>query len=386
MKPLRDAVIVAFGRSACGKAKKGSLAFTHPIEYAAEVLKGVLAKVPQLNPEDIDDIIVGTAQPYGVTGDNVAKMITLRAKMPECVPAQTVNRFCSSGLQTIATASNAIRCGEADVIVAGGAESMSLVPMTLGGDTADRWLAENTAAYMPMGVTAENVAERYGFTRSELDSFAIWSHEKADAAQKAGYFDDQIIPVHAIDAEGNTFCFYKDEGIRPGSTLETLATLKTPFKEDGKVTAATSSQMTDGAGFLVLMSDEKAKQLGIKPIARLTHFAASGMDPAYMGLGPIRAVPKVMKLAGQTVADMDVVELNEAFASQAMACIKELRIDRNKLNPMGGALATGHPLGATGAILACKVISYLKRTSGKYGLITMCIGGGQGAAGIIEML
>lgn len=387
-KEVRDAVIVAYGRSAVGKARKGSFADVHPAAYAAETLKGVLAKVPQLNPKDIDDIIVGCAMTNGVQGNNFARIIAMRAGLPDEVPAVTVNRFCSSGLQTIAQGAAAIMAGQADVVVAGGAESMSLVPMMAEGpETYEPELNEaRPGAYMPMGLTAEKVAEDYGITRLDMEQMAVESHAKAAAAQNAGAFKKEIIPVTVKGANGEERTVTQDEGIRADTSLEGLAGLKTPFKEDGRVTAATSSQMSDGAAFVVLMSEEKAAELGIKPIARFVGFAVAGVPCEVMGIGPIKAVPKVMQRTGLTKEQMDVIEINEAFAAQALPCIRTLELDTAKVNPRGGAMALGHPLGATGAVLTCKALSYLEDTGGKYGLITMCIGGGMGAAGIVERL
>lgn len=387
-KELRNAVIVAYGRSPVGKARKGSFADVHPATYAAETLKGVLAKVPQLNPMDIDDVIVGCAMTQGTQGNNFGRIVTMAAGLPDDVPALTVNRFCSSGLQTIAQGASMIMSGMADVIVAGGAESMSTVPMM--SETEDDFeptLYKNRpGAYMSMGLTAENVADEYGITRVEMEQMAVESHQKAAAAQNAGAFEREIIPVTVTGKSGETRTVTKDEGIRADTSLEGLATLKPAFRENGNVTAATSSQMSDGAGFVVMMSPQKAAELGIKPIARFVGFAVGGVRAEVMGIGPIKAIPKVMEQTGLSIADMDVIELNEAFAAQALPVIRELGLPPEKVNPRGGAMALGHPLGATGAVLTCKALSYLEDTNGKYALITMCIGGGMGAAGIIERL
>ena len=385
---IKEAVIVAYGRSAIGKAGKGALRVENPTDTAAYVLEGVLRKVPTLRPEMIDDLIVGCARPEGVQGANTARIIGQRAKLPDCVSGQTVNRFCASGLQAIAAGANAIMAGQAEIIVAGGIESMSAVPM--GGTKAENknaWLVENRPdVYMSMGLTAENVAEKYSVTREEMDQLAVESHAKAAKAQIQGAFTKEIIAVPALDGEGNKISFANDEGVRGGTTLEKLTTLKPCFKEDGRVTAATSSQVSDGAGFVILMSRTRAEELGIRPIARFVAFAVAGVEPGLMGIGPMYAVPKVMKRAELTVTDMDVIEINEAFAAQAIPCIRELGMDVSKVNPRGGAIALGHPLGATGAILTCKALSYLEDTDGKYGLVTMCIGGGMGAAAILEMV
>ena len=342
---LRQAVVVAFGRTPYCKARKGSFAQLHPVEYGAQTLLGVLARVPQLRPEDIGDVIMGCAMPFGVQGGNMARLIVQRAGLPDCVTAQTVNRYCSSGLQTIATAANAIRCGEEDVVIAGGVESMSLVPMLVGAEDADPWLAEHRPeVYTTMGITAENVARQWGISRADMDAMAVESHRRAAQAQAGGCFDGQIIPI----------------------------------------TAATSSQMTDGAGFVVLMSEEKAAELGVKPLARFVSFATGGVPAEVMGVGPIEAVPKALRKTGLTLEQMDTIELNEAFASQALAVIRTLGMDPARVNPWGGAMALGHPLGATGAVLSCKAISELRRTGGKYAMVTMCIAGGMGAAGIFK--
>lgn len=383
---MKEAVIVAYGRSALCKARKGSFAKVHPVEFGAQVLRGVLDRVPQLRPEEIEDLIVGCAQPKGVQDTNMARLIVQRAQLPDTLTAQTVNRFCSSGLQTISTAANAIRCGDEEVIVAGGVETMSMVSMIPEADTFDPWLVEHYPdAYISMGITAENVAERYHISREEMETMAVESHRKALAAWDAGKMDGEIIPVTVPGSEGKPVTVTRDEGMRP-TTREALAELDPCFKEDGCVTAATSSQRTDGASFVVLMSQEKAEALGLRPIARLVSFATGGVPADVMGVGPIEAVPKALEKAGLTLEQMEVIELNEAFASQALAVIHTLGMDPEKVNPWGGALALGHPLGATGAVLTCKVLDYLSQNHGRYGMVTMCIGGGMGAAGIFEML
>lgn len=378
-------VIVAYGRSAIAKAGKGSLAKVNPVDFGAEVLKGVLDKVPQIDYKEIDDVIIGCAIPEGKMGLNPARNIVLRAGLPNEVSAQTVNRFCSSGLQTMALGAAMIMSGMQDIIVAGGVESMSCPVLSENPEYLNQWLLDNTDAYIPMGITAENVAEKYDINRERMEQLAVISNKRASEAVEAGDFEEEIIPVKGFDKEGNIITFKRDECYRKGTNAETLATLKPCFKEDGKVTAAIASQRSDGAAFVVMMSEEKAMERGIKPIARFVSFAVEGVDPAYMGIGPIHAVKKVMERTGLSVEQMDVIELNEAFASQALASIDYLGLDINKVNPRGGALALGHPLGATGTILSCKAVNYLKSTGGKYGLITMCIGGGMGAAGIIEM-
>lgn len=390
MNKLEDAVIVAYGRSAVARAgAKGALKNTHPIEYAAEVMKGVLDKVPQLDWGEIDDVIIGCAKPEMQQRQNIGKLLTFRVGLPYSVPGQTVNRFCASGLQSIAIAASQIMTGQAEVIVAGGVESMTCVPYMGIGDPIykDTWIDENEPnAYMSMGLTAENVAERYHITREDMEHFAVESHKKAAEAQKNGILAEDIIPVHAVGEDGSTFQFDQDECIRPQANMESLSGLKPCFKEGGLVTAGTSSPTNDGAAIVVLMSRKKAEELKLRPLARFLGFSVSGVDPAYMGIGPVKAIPDVLKLTSLTIEDMDTIELNEAFAAQAVACIQMLRLPKEKVNPNGGALALGHPLGATGAILTCKALSQLHRMNGKYALVSMCIGGGMGAAAVFEAL
>lgn len=387
MKELKEAVIVAYGRSGVGRANKGSLAHLHPVDFGGQVLKAVLARVPELEPKDIEDLIVGCSRAEGIQGYNLARLVCLRAGIPYTTAAQTVNRFCSSGLQSLATAANVIMTGQAEVIVAGGVERMSGMPMGAAAEIRCAWLSDNQPnAYMSMGLTAENVADRYGISAQQMEAFAITSHRRAAAAQAAGKFDEEIVPLEIINTAGETVVFNRDEGVRSNTSHESLAKLQAVFKENGKVTAGTASQMSDAASFVVLMSAEKAKSIGAKPIARFLGFAVAGLDPAYMGMGPLYAIPKVLRYAGLSMQDIDVIELNEAFAAQALPCILELGMEPTKVNPNGGAIALGHPLGATGAILTCKALGELRRTAGRYGLISMCIGGGMGAAGLIEML
>lgn len=385
---LNNAVIVAYGRSAIARAgKKGALRQMHPVDIAGLTLKGILdEKLPQFNRDLIEDVILGCAIPEGKQGLNPARLVAARAGLSDSVCGLTVDRFCSSGLQAIAIAATQIQCGMSDVLVAGGVESMTALPMTIdrSGDV-NPWLIENRPGhYAPMGVTAENVAARYGISREEMDAFAVESHKKAAIAQEEGRFDKEIVALMGVDDEGNEILFNKDQGIRKGSTVESLAALKPCFKKEGTVTAATSSQVSDGASFVVMMSEAKAQELGLKPIAKLVGFTVAGCDPDYMGLGPIEAVPKLMDKVGMSVEDMDVIELNEAFASQAIACIRDLKLDPAKVNPNGGAIALGHPMGCTGAFLTCKALNELERIDGKYAMVTMCIGGGMGAAGIFE--
>jgi len=384
-KRMNDAVIVAFGRSALARAFKGGFVQTHPVDFGAQVLKGVLAKVPELDLAEIEDVVVGCAVPEKYTGWNVARLISQRAGFPDIVPAQTINRFCSSGLQAMSTAANAIQSGNMDIVVAGGIELMTGMVMGQPQEYQEEMLKQmDPGAYYPMGETAEIVAERYDITREEMEELAVASHQKAAAAQAAGKFDEEIIPVTAKSEDGQVV-ISKDEGIRASTTAEGLANLKPCFREEGRLTAATSSQMTDGASFVVMMSRAKAEELGIKPIAKLASFALAGVPAEVMGIGPVVAVPKALKKAGITLDDIDVIELNEAFASQYIACVRDLNLPVEKINVNGGAMALGHPMGATGAVLSCKAINELKRTGGKYALITMCIGGGMGAAGVLEM-
>jgi acetyl-CoA acyltransferase len=381
-----DAVIVGYGRSAIAKAGKGSLAGVNPVDFGAEALRAVIDRVTGLDAASIDDVIVGCAIPEATMGLNPARNIVLRAGLPHVVAGVTVNRFCSSGLQAIADATARIRAGMADVIVAGGVEHMSTPVLSDTPEYLDPWLLEHTDAYIPMGVTGENVARKWGITRTELDQLAVQSNARAAAAREAGRFDAQIVPVTGRRPDGAEFAFAVDEGIRPGTNLESLAGLKSVFAEDGLLTAATSSQRSDGAGFAVVMSAERAEHLGLRPLARLLGFAVAGVDPAYMGVGPVTAVPKVLAQVGLGIDEVDVIELNEAFASQALAVVRDLGLDPERVNPNGGALAMGHPLGATGAILTAKLLAELQRRDQRFGLVTMCVGGGMGAAGVFEKL
>lgn len=384
---MREAVIVSYGRSPICRANKGSLAGSHPVNYAAQVLIGVLDKIPQLNRKEIDDVIVGCAVQHNKTSMNVAKNIAERAGLPEEVSAQSINRFCSSGLQAIATASNAIIAGQGDVIVAGGVEDMTGTFAPYDKEHWEEWLVKHKpGAYMEMGITAENVAEEYGVTREEMDAFAVESHRKATKARRNGKLNASIIPVYGRNAEGTEVLVTEDEGIREQANIESLQRLSPAFIENGTVTAGTSSQLSDGAAFVVIMEKKKADELGIMPIAKLVNFAVRGCDSTKMGVGPIYAVPKVMKRANMKMEQMDVVEINEAFAAQAIPCCRELGFKDDIVNPYGGAIALGHPLGATGTVLTCKVLDYLKDNKKKYGLVTMCIGGGMGAAGIFELI
>jgi acetyl-CoA acyltransferase len=382
----RDAVIVAYGRSAVCKAKKGSFAAYHPVEWSAQVLSGVLKKASRLDMTEISDVLVGCSAPVNELGSNTARLISLRAGLPEFVSAQTVNRFCASGLQTIASCANAILAEQEEILIAGGVEDMSKTFGIADPKYRDSWFNDNyPGAYMSMGLTAENVASLYGLSRQEMEALAIESHMRAYRAQQSGFLNKSIIPVEVPDGAAHKI-ITQDEGIRPDTNAERLGELKPCFKEDGLITAATSSQTSDAAAFAVLMSGEKAKALKLRPLARFVSFAVSGCAADKMGLGPVYAVPKAMRKSGLMIKDMDVIELNEAFAAQVIPCIKELKLDKEKVNPWGGAMALGHPMGATGAILLCKALDYLELTKGRYALVTMCVGGGMGAAGIFERM
>ena len=387
MDPNRRPVIVAYGRTPIAKAKKGSFRNENPIEFAGQALKGTMERVPGLSFAAVEEVIVGCAFPEHLQNFNIARQITFRAGFPDTTTSLTVSRICSSGLQAISVAANAIIAGERDIVAAGGAESMSKTIMyPYQEDLYDYFLQVRPEVYDPPSVTAEKVAALCGITREEEDAYSLESHRRAVEAQENGYFDDQIIPILAHDDDGRPFWVRQDEGMRPDTSLEQLAALKPFVKEDGVVTAGNSSQMSDGAGFVLLMSAQKAAELGVTPIAEFLGFTTAGLSPALMGLGPTRAVPPLLKRLGLTVDDLDVIELNEAFAAQVIPCIRELSLPPERVNPTGGAIAYGHPLGGTGAILTVKAISYLKRTGGTYGLITMCVGGGIGAAGIIKLL
>ncbi|WP_411842095.1 thiolase family protein [Salinicoccus sp. HZC-1] len=392
---MQDAYIVAYGRSAAGKGKlSGAMAHERPDEVAAQVLKGVLDRVDgQFNPDMVQDVIVGNSFPEGLQGQNIARSIALLAGMSNEVPGQTVNRYCSSGLQTIAIAANQIMSDQADILVAGGVELMSAVPMGGNEPTNNPILQdEDTGVSYPMGLTAEMVAEEYKISREDQDAYSVQSHQRAKSAQDSGKFDDEIIPIEvnkvSYDNKGPVVTkdiFDTDELVRPDTNMETLAKLPTVFKADGTVTAGSSAPLTDGSGFVVVMSGDKVKELGVTPIARFVGFKAVGVDPKVMGIGPAYAIPEVLKLSDLTVDDMDLIELNEAFASQTVASIRHAELDINKTNVNGGAISLGHPLGASGAMLTARLLSEMKkRPESKYGMVTMCIGVGMGAAGIFE--
>ena len=385
---MQDAYIIQSKRTAIGKAVKGSLAQVRPDDLGAYVIQDILKNVPSLKRDEIDDCVIGCSFPEGEQGMNVAKIMAMRAGLPFDVPGVTVNRFCSSGLQAISMAADRIRLGEADVMIAGGAESMSAVPLGGAKPAPNPYMVANMPeAYVSMGITAENVARKYEITREQQDSFAVLSHQKAWAAQTRGCFDDEIVPVllHNWGKMGENW-FNKDEGIRPETTQESLAKLKPAFLNGGTVTAGNSSQTSDGAAITLLMSALKVKELGLKPIAVWRGFAVAGVEPELMGIGPIKAIPKVLKQVGLTLEDIDLFELNEAFASQSLAIIKTLDLDVAKVNVNGGAVAFGHPLGCTGAKLTATLLSEMAKRKLKYGMVTMCIGGGMGAAGVYELL
>jgi acetyl-CoA acyltransferase len=387
---MRDVVIASSVRTPVGRAGKGTLRATRPDELAAVAIQGALERVPQVDAREIEDVILGCAMPEAEQGMNVARIAALRAGLPVEVSAMTINRFCSSGLQAIAMAAERIGSGGAEIIVAGGTESMSMVPMGGNKISPNPWLVEHYPdAYLTMGLTAERVAKRLGITRAAADEFSLRSHQKALAAIAAGKFEDETVavPVSFTNSNGSKpkrqeIVFKVDEGPRADTSLEALAALKPAFHAKGTVTAGNSSQMSDGAAATVVMSAERAKQLGIQPLARYVAFATAGFKPEEMGLGPVFAIPKALKLAGLKLAEIDVIELNEAFAAQALGVIREAGLDPERVNPNGGAIALGHPLGCTGAKLTATIIRELKRRKARYGLVTMCVGGGMGAAGI----
>lgn len=391
---MQEAYIVAYGRSAAAKAKQGALFHERPDDVAAKVLQGVLKRIDgKFNKNMIEDVIVGTAFPEGLQGQNIARTIALRAGLSDTVPGQTVNRYCSSGLQTIAIAANQIMAGQGDILVAGGVELMSAVPMGGNEPTNNPTLQyDDIGASYPMGLTAENVASQFDVSREDQDAYAVRSHQRAYDAQRDGRFKDEIIPIRVNSVEYtnagpkvHTNIFDQDEFIRPDTTMEALAKLRTVFKADGTVTAGTSAPLSDGAGFVVLMSGDKVKELGVTPIARFVGYKAVGVDPKIMGIGPAYAIPEVLSLSNLSVEDIDLIELNEAFASQTIASIKEVGLDISRTNVNGGAIALGHPLGATGAMLTARLLNEMgRRPDSRYGMFTMCIGVGMGAAAIFE--
>ena len=391
---MNDAVIVSAVRTPVGRAFKGTLRATRPDELAAVAIKGALARVPQLPTHEIEDVILGCAMPEAEQGMNVARIASLRAELPLEVSAMTVNRFCSSGLQAISMAAERIMVGAAEVILAGGTESMTMIPMGGHKISPNPWLVTNYPdAYLSMGLTAERLAKRYGITREQADEFSYQSHQKALAAIAEGKFEDEVVqvPVSFTTPNGSKpkrveSVFKADECPRAETTMEALASLRPAFHARGVTTAGNSSQMSDGAAAAVVMSAAKAQALGIKPLARYLAFATAGYKPEEMGLGPVFAIPKALKMAGLTLSDIDVIELNEAFAVQSLAVIREGGLDPARINPNGGAIALGHPLGCTGAKLTATIIRELKRRQARYGIVTMCVGGGMGAAGVFENL
>lgn len=394
MITMQEAYIVAYGRSAAAKANQGALFHERPDDVAAKVLQGVLKRIDgKFNKNMIEDVIVGTAFPEGLQGQNIARTIALRTGLSDTVPGQTVNRYCSSGLQTIAIAANQIMAGQGDILVAGGVELMSAVPMGGNEPTNNPTLQyDDIGASYPMGLTAENVASQFDVSREDQDAYAVRSHQRAYDAQRDGRFKNEIIPIQVNSVEYtnagpkvHTNIFDQDEFIRPDTTMEALAKLRTVFKADGTVTAGTSAPLSDGAGFVVLMSGDKVKELGVTPIARFVGYKAVGVDPKIMGIGPAYAIPEVLSLSNLSVEDIDLIELNEAFASQTIASIKEVGLDISRTNVNGGAIALGHPLGATGAMLTARLLNEMgRRPDSRYGMVTMCIGVGMGAAAIFE--
>ncbi|MEP7049498.1 MAG: thiolase family protein [Pseudomonadota bacterium] len=384
-----NVIIASAVRTPVGRALKGTLRNTRPEDLAATAMKGALARVPGLNAEDIDDVLLGCAMPEAEQGLNIARNAVFLAKWPNSVPAETINRFCSSGLQAIAHAAMSIQAGLTQVSLAGGVESMSMVPMSGNKVSLNpKLMDEYPEAYIAMGNTAERVASRFNVTRAEQDAFAVRSHERAIAAIAAGRFNDEIVPVQARVLEGESvteLTFSVDECPRPGTTLEVLGKLKPVFKQGGSVTAGNSSPTNDGAAAAILLSDKKAAELGIKALGRMRGFALAGVDPDIMGIGPVPAIRKLLAQTGLSIADVDLFEINEAFAAQAAYCGRELGVPDDKLNVNGGAIALGHPLGCTGAKLTATVLHELRRRGGKYGIVSMCIGGGMGAAGLFEV-
>jgi acetyl-CoA acyltransferase len=389
-----DAYIVAGYRTGVGKAKKGGFRFVRPDDLAADVIRHLVKSVPGLENSMVDDLIVGNAVPEAEQGMQMGRMISLLALGID-TPGMVVNRYCGSGVETIAIASQRIQAGMADVIIAGGTESMSLVPV-MGIKTALNYkiATENPTYYTSMGLTAEEVSKQFKITREEQDQFSYESHKKAAAAWKEGKFKDEVVPItvkeiyvdETMKKKTREFVVATDEGIRPDTTLEGLSKLKPVFAVNGTVTAGNSSQTSDGAAFVLVMSERMVKQLNVKPVARMVSYAVAGVDPRIMGIGPVAAIPKALKLANMKLDDIDLIELNEAFAAQALAVVKELGIDRKKLNVNGGAIAVGHPLGSSGARLSVQLFNELRRQNKKYGMVTACVGGGQGVAGIYELL
>ena len=392
---MKDAVIVSAVRTPVGKAKRGGLATVRTDEMSAATIQALLKRTPNLDPAQIEDVVIGCAFPEGEQGLNMARMIALRAGLPDSIPAETVNRYCASGVQSIAHVAYAIQSSQIEVGIAGGAESMTMVPMAGFKFSPNPYFAQDLPQYYTnMGLTAENVSVKYGVSREDQDEFSLKSNQKAAKAVNSGLFDPELIPldVEITELDGNdkpvkkNFTVKRDEGPRADTSMEALAKLKPAFKEGGVVTAGNSSQMSDGAAAVMVMSAERAAQLGLKPLVRFVSFAVGGVPPELMGIGPIVAIPKALKLAGLTLNDIDLIELNEAFAAQSLAVIRTLELDESKVNVNGGAIALRHPLGCTGAKLTTQLIYEMGRRKSKYGMVTMCIGGGMGAAAVFENL
>jgi acetyl-CoA acyltransferase len=392
---MREAVIVSIARTAVGKAPRGTLRNTRPDDMAAAVIQEILRRVPGLDPNEIEDVILGCAMPEGEQGNNVARVASLRAGLPVTCSAMTVNRFCSSGLQAIALAAERIMAGFAEVIVAGGTETMSMIPMGGNRFSPNPYLMEHYPdAYLNMALTAENLVRKYSITREQQDQFALRSHQRALEAVAAGKFKEEIVPLEVVEVgldgkdkpQTRKIIFDTDEGPRADTSLAALAKLKPVFHARGTITAGNASQMADGAAAAVVMSMERAKALGAKPLARFVSYATAGTLPEEMGIGPVFAIPKALKLAGLKLADIELIELNEAFAAQALAVIRLAELDLEKTNVDGGAVALGHPLGCTGAKLTATLLGEMKRRNTRYGMVTMCVGGGMGAAGVFERL
>jgi acetyl-CoA acyltransferase len=392
---MQEAVIVDCLRTAVGKAPRGALRHTRPDDMAATVIKELLRRYPQVPKDEIDDVILGCAMPEAEQGMNMARIAALRAGLPDMVPGVTINRFCSSGLQSIAMAADRIRAGSAHIVLAGGSESMSMVPMTGNKFAPNPWMVDHQPEiYIGMGLTAEEVVKKYGIKREEADQFALRSHQNALKAQAEGKFDEEIAPVEVrvttLNGNGRpetkSWLFNKDEGPRADTSLEALSKLKPVFAANGTVTAGNASQTSDGAAIALVMSAKRARELGLKPRLRFVSFAVGGVPPEIMGVGPVVAIPKALALAGLKLSDIDLIELNEAFAAQALAVVRLADLDIDKLNVNGGAIALGHPLGCTGAKLTATILREMERRRARYGMVTMCIGGGQGAAGIFELM
>jgi acetyl-CoA acyltransferase len=392
---MKDAVIVSAVRTPVGKAKRGGLATVRPDEMAATAIQALLRRTPNLDPAQIEDVVIGCAFPEGEQGLNMARMIALRAGLPDSVPAETINRYCASGVQSIAHVAYAIQSGQIEVGIGGGAESMTMIPMTGFKFSPNPYFAQDLPHYYTnMGLSAENLVVKYNISREDADEFSLKSHQKAAQAVNSGLFDPELVPidVELVELNGSekpvkkNFSVKHDEGPRADTNIEALSKLKPAFKEGGTVTAGNSSQMSDGAAAVMVMSADKAKQLGLKPLARFVSFAVGGVPPELMGIGPVVAIPKALKLAGLTLNDIDLIELNEAFAAQALSVIRLLELDESKVNVNGGAIALGHPLGCTGSKLTTQLIYEMGRRKSKYGIVTMCIGGGMGGAAIFENL